>query len=132
MEASDNEEAKLSGSLVTLRSAHLLWQQGEGKGEPWKVNKLVLHCTYDARLLTAEGTEEVRQVKTDKAQNEVNEAESNENLDNEQQKRLNKNKSSLSRLKNSFARPSKPAYQGQSNIPLFCQFPDKMDRRKEK
>lgn len=116
LKASDKGEEKLSGSLVTLRSAHLLWRQGEGKGEPWKVNKLALHCTYDARLWTAEGTEEVRQEKTDKAQAEINQAESNENLDSKQQKKLNKNKSSLSRLKNSFARPSKPAYQGQSNI----------------
>ncbi|MBH8577236.1 type V CRISPR-associated protein Cas12k [Nostocaceae cyanobacterium CENA369] len=116
LEASEKEEEKLSGSLVTLRSAHLLWQEGKGKGEPWKVHKLALHCTYDARLLTAEGTEEVRQEKTDKVQKEVDEAKSNENLDSKQQKKLNKNKSSLSRLKNSFVRPSKSAYQGQSNI----------------
>ncbi len=120
--ASDKGEKKLSGSLVTLRSAHLLWQPGEGKGEPWKVNKLALHCTYDARLWTAEGTEEARQEKTDKAQKEVNKAESNENLDSNQQKNLTKNKSSLSRLKNSFARPSKPIYRGQSNIIVGVSF----------
>lgn len=53
---SEKGEEKLSGSLVTLRSTQLLWQQGEGKGEPWKVHKLALHCTDDARLWTAEGT----------------------------------------------------------------------------
>ncbi|MBD2301207.1 type V CRISPR-associated protein Cas12k [Nostoc sp. FACHB-190] len=116
LEASEKAEEKLSGSLVTLRSAQLLWQQGKGKGEPWKVNKLALHCTYDARLWTAEGTEDVRQEKADKAQTEINQVESNENFDSKQQKKLTKNKSSLSRLKNSFARPSKPAYKGQSNI----------------
>ncbi|MBD2451646.1 hypothetical protein H6G76_31920 [Nostoc sp. FACHB-152] len=116
LKASEKGGEKLSGSLVTLRSAQLLWQQGEGKGEPWKVNKLSLHCTYDARLWTTEGTEDVRQEKTDKAQAEINQVDINENLDSKQQKKLTKNKSSLSRLKNSFARPSKPAYQGQSNI----------------
>ncbi|WP_335191857.1 type V CRISPR-associated protein Cas12k [Nostoc sp.] len=33
-------EKKLSGSLFTLRSIQLLWQQGEGKGEPWKVHNV--------------------------------------------------------------------------------------------
>ncbi|BAZ48744.1 hypothetical protein NIES4103_13530 [Nostoc sp. NIES-4103] len=122
LKPSKKEEEKVSGSLVTLRSAHLLWRQGKGKGEPWKVNKLALHCTYDARLWTAEGTEEVRQEKTDKAQAKVNKAESNENLNSEQQKELTKNKSSLSRLKNSFARPSKPLYRGQSNIIVGISF----------
>ena len=102
---SEKGEEKLSGSLITLRSAQLLWQQGEGKGEPWKVHKLALHCTYDARLWTAEGTEEVRKQKTDNAQNQVNKAEENENLDNSQQTQLKKNKSSLSRLNNSFTSP---------------------------
>ncbi|GBE93159.1 arabinan synthesis protein [Nostoc cycadae WK-1] len=120
--ASEKGEEKLSGSLVTLRSAQLLWQQGEGKGEPWKVNKLALHCTYDARLCTAEGTEEVRQEKTDKAQKEITKAETHENLDSNEQKKLNKNKSSLSRLKNSFARPSEPTYRGHCNIIVGVSF----------
>ncbi|MEH2319974.1 type V CRISPR-associated protein Cas12k [Nostoc sp.] len=115
---------KLSGSLFTLRSIQLLWQQGEGKGEPWKVHKLALHCTYDARLWTAEGTEEVRKEKTDQAQKQVNKAEDNDNksLDEQEQIKLNKNKSSLARLNNSFTRPSKPAYQGQSNIIVGISF----------
>jgi hypothetical protein len=120
--ASEKGEEKLSGSLVTLRSAQLLWQQGEGKGEPWKVNKLVLHCTYDARLWTAEGTEEVRHEKTDKAQKQVNKAELNENIDSNEQKKINKNKSSLCRLNNSFSRPSEPIYRGQSNIIVGVSF----------
>ncbi|MDZ8091102.1 MAG: type V CRISPR-associated protein Cas12k [Nostoc sp. DedQUE05] len=117
---SEKGEEKLSGSLITLRSAQLLWQQGEGKGEPWKVHKLALHCTYDARLWTAEGTEEVRKEKTDKAQKRVSKAEENEKLDNIQQ--LNKDKSSLSRLNNSFNRPGKLIYQGQSNIIVGISF----------
>ncbi|MBD2214107.1 hypothetical protein H6G27_30205 [Nostoc linckia FACHB-104] len=108
--------------MVTLRSVQLLWQKGEGAGEPWKVNKLALHCTYDARLLTAEGTEEVRQEKTDTTQKKVTKPESNKNLDSDEQKSLNRNISSLSRLNNSFARPSKPIYRGQSNIIVGVSF----------
>ncbi|MBX9259388.1 hypothetical protein H1Q63_36645 [Desmonostoc muscorum CCALA 125] len=119
---SEKGEEKLSGSLITLRSVQLLWQQGEGKGEPWKVHKLALHCTYDARLWTAEGTEEVRKQKTDKAQKRVSKAEENEKLDNIQQTQLNKDKSSLSRLNNSFNRPGKLIYQGQSNIIVGISF----------
>ena len=119
---SEKSGEKLSGSLITLRSAQLLWQQGEGNGEPWKVHKLALHCTYDARLWTAEGTEEMRKKKTDKAQKRVSKAEENEKLDNIQQTQLNKDKSSLSRLSNSFNRPDKLIYQGQSNIIVGISF----------
>jgi transposase len=108
--------------LITLRSAQLLWQQGEGKGEPWKVHKLALHCTYDARLWTAEGTEEVREEKTDKTQKRVIKGEENENLDKKEQTQLKKNKSSLSRLNNSFTRPSKLVYRGQPHIIVGVSF----------
>ncbi|MDF5722712.1 MAG: type V CRISPR-associated protein Cas12k [Rhizonema sp. PD37] len=118
----DKGEEKLSGSLITLRCVQLIWEQGEGKGKPWKVHKLALHCSYDTRLWTAEGTEKVREEKTDKAQKRVIEAENNENLDKNQQTQLNKNKSSLSRLNNSFTRPSKLVYRGQSNIIVGVSF----------
>lgn len=84
------------------------------------------------QIWTADGTEEVRKEKTDKAQKGVSKAEENKKtdkaqkrlskaeenkkLENNQQIQLNKDKSSLSRLKNSFARPSKLVYRGQSNI----------------
>ncbi|MBD2490463.1 type V CRISPR-associated protein Cas12k [Aulosira sp. FACHB-615] len=119
---SEKGKEKLSGSLVTLRSAQLLWQQEEGKGQPWKVNKLTLHCTYDARLWTAEGTEEVRQEKTNKAQKQVDKVGNNEDIDSKEQKKLSKNIASLSRLNNSFTRPSKPIYRGQSNIIVGVSF----------
>ncbi|BAZ25538.1 hypothetical protein NIES4073_64430 [Kalymmatonema gypsitolerans NIES-4073] len=118
----EKSEEKLSGGLITLRSAQLLWQQGEGKGEPWKVHKLALHCTYDARLWTAEGTEEVREEKTDKTQKQVIKGEENENLDKKEQTQLKKNKSSLSRLNNSFTRPSKLVYRGQPHIIVGVSF----------
>jgi len=119
---SEKGEVKLSGSLVTLRCVQLLWQQGEGKGEPWKVNKLSLHCTYDTRLWTAEGTEEARKEKINKIQRQVEQAEETENLDEQQQKQLKKNKSSLSRLNNSFNRPIQPIYQGLSNMIVGVSF----------
>lgn len=77
--------------MITLRSAQLIWQQGEGKGEPWKIHKLALHCTYNARLWTAEGTGEVRKQQTDKTQKQLSKMEKNENLDENQQTQLNKN-----------------------------------------
>lgn len=52
-----------SSSLFVQHSARLAWQRGEGKGEPWNVNRLTLYCTIDTRLRTLKGTEQVRQEK---------------------------------------------------------------------
>ncbi|MHC5731748.1 MAG: hypothetical protein ACYTXY_48255, partial [Nostoc sp.] len=60
--------------------------------------------------------------KTDKAQKRVSKAEENKKLEKNQQIQLNKDKSSLSRLNNSFNRPSKIAYRGQSNIIVGVSF----------
>jgi hypothetical protein len=49
--------------LFTLRSARIVWQEGFGKGEPWNIHRLALHCTVDTRSWTAEGTEQIRQEK---------------------------------------------------------------------
>lgn len=57
----DKEDYPLS--LTILRSGMLLWEEGDGKGELWNVNHLKLQCTLDTGLLTAEGTELVRQQK---------------------------------------------------------------------
>ncbi|SRR5579883_3333287 len=119
---SEKGKEKLSGSLITLRSVQLLWQPGEGNGEPWNVHKLALHCTYDARLWEAEFTEEVRQKKIDQKQEQVIKARENGKLDESEERKLKKNESSLSRLNNSFIRPSKPVYQGQSNIVIGVSF----------
>lgn len=42
--------------LLTLSSAMLAWREGEGNGDPWNVNHLALYCSFDTRLMTAEGT----------------------------------------------------------------------------
>ncbi|WP_219907701.1 type V CRISPR-associated protein Cas12k [Aphanothece hegewaldii] len=53
-----------SSALFTLRSGRLLWQQeGQGKGEPWNVNRLALHCTLDTQFWTEEGTAQIQQEK---------------------------------------------------------------------
>lgn len=81
-----------------------------------------MHCTYDARLWTAEGTEEVRRNQIDKTQKQLSKVEQNEDLDETQQIQINKNKSSLSRLDNSFNRPNKPIHQFQANIIIGISF----------
>jgi len=52
-----------STALFTFRSARVVWQEGFGKGEPWNIHRLALHCTIETRDWTAEGTEQVRQEK---------------------------------------------------------------------
>lgn len=81
-----------------------------------------MHCTYDARLWTADGTEEVRKNQIDKTQKQLSKVEKNEDLDENQQIQLNRNKSSLSRLNNSFNRPGKPIHQFQANIIVSISF----------
>ncbi|WP_088892326.1 type V CRISPR-associated protein Cas12k [Leptolyngbya ohadii] len=64
-----SKEDKFSLALLPLRSACLLWEpdkQHAGEEKPWQSHRLYLHCTIDTRLLTAEGTEQVRQEKLTK------------------------------------------------------------------
>lgn len=63
-----HNKEQVPAGLLTLRSARLVWQEGEGKGEPWQVHRLLLHCSVETRLWTAEGTEEVRAEKIAKTQ----------------------------------------------------------------
>ena len=99
-----NEDTYPAG-LLTLSSAMLTWTECEGKGDPWNVNHLSLHCTYDTRLLTAEGTLAVKQEKLDTALKNL-----------EREKPDLRNQSTLARLNNLPARPSKQAYQGNPEI----------------
>jgi CRISPR/Cas system-associated exonuclease Cas4 (RecB family) len=72
------EEDRFSEGLFTLRSACLIWRKDESRHrskkkigadqqedqlKPWNTHRLYLHCTVDRRLLTAEGTEQVREEK---------------------------------------------------------------------
>mgnify|MGYP000064100790 FL=1 len=91
--------------LLTLSTAMLIWTEGEGKGDPWNANHLALHCSYDTRLMTAEGTALVQQEKSDEAL---------KNLEGE--KPDPRKRSELARLQNIPARPSHKPYQGNPEI----------------
>jgi IS605 OrfB family transposase len=91
--------------LFTLRSAMLTWREGDGNGDPWTVNHLSLQCTFDTRLMTAEGTLAIQQEKSAKAVKNLE----NENAD-------PRNQSTLDRLKNLPDRPSKAPYRGNPEI----------------
>ena len=105
-----------SSSLFTLRSGHLAWQQGEGKGEPWNVHHLTLYCCIDTRLWTAEGTEQVRREKADEITKFITKMKEKSNLSETQQAFINRKESTLKRINNPFQRPSQPLYQGQPHI----------------
>lgn len=99
------DDKSYPAGLLTLRSAMLTWKQGEGKGEPWQVHRLALHCSFDTRLMTAEGTVEVQQEKAQKALKRLSYANADP-----------RNQSTLKRLENIPARPSKKSYQGDPEI----------------
>jgi hypothetical protein len=64
----------ISGSLLLLRTASLLWKPAnqsshQPTGNPWEDNYLYLHCQIDTQLLTREGIEQKRQKKLNSTQN---------------------------------------------------------------
>ncbi len=105
-----------SSALFTLRSARIAWQEGEEKGEAWNVNRLTLHCTLDTRLLTAQGTEQVRQEKAAAIAKILTRMKDKGDLNVNQQAFVKRKQSSLSRINNPFPRPAQPLYQGQTHI----------------
>jgi hypothetical protein len=105
-----------SSALFTLRSARIAWQEGEGKGEPWNVNRLTLYCTLDTRLLTAEGTEQVRQEKAAEIATTLTRMEEKGDLNAQQQAFVKRKQTCLSRINNPFPRPNRPLYRGQTHI----------------
>jgi hypothetical protein len=96
---------KYPEGLLTLRSAILTWKEGEDIGNPWNRNHLSLHCSYDTRFMTAEGTLSIKQEKSAKAVKSLE----HETADPRKQ-------STLDRLKNSPDRPSRKPYQGNPEI----------------
>ncbi|BAY29339.1 hypothetical protein NIES2107_11800 [Nostoc carneum NIES-2107] len=105
-----------SSGLFTLRNGRLAWQQGEGKGEPWQLHRLTLYCCVDNRLWTAEGTEQVRQEKAEEITKFITKMNEKSDLSDTQFAFIKRKESTLTRINNSFDRPSKPLYQGQSHI----------------
>jgi IS605 OrfB family transposase len=102
--------------LLTLSSAMLAWRKGEGKGDPWNVNYLALYCSFDTRLMTAEGTLQVQQEKLAKATRNRTLEIADHELTEHQQKFHQRNASTLSRLTNLPHRHSQKPYQGNPEI----------------
>ncbi|QDZ39040.1 hypothetical protein FRE64_03270 [Euhalothece natronophila Z-M001] len=111
-----------SSSLFTLRSARILWQEGTAKGQPWQINYLTLQCTVDTRLWTAEGTEQVKQEKSDEITKILTNMEEKDNLTQTQEAFIKRKQTTRDRLKHSYPRPSKPLYQGQPHLLLGVAF----------
>lgn len=99
------DEKNYPAGLLALRAADLIWSKGKGKGKPWQINHLALHCSFDTRLMTAEGTLDVKQEKVQKVLKQL----SRDNAD-------PRNYSKLRRLENIPARPSEKSYQGNPEI----------------
>jgi transposase len=105
-----------SSALFTLRNGRLAWQKGEGKGEPWNLHHLTLYCCVDTYLWTAEGTELFRQEKADEITKFITDMKEKSDLSETQLAFIKRKESTLTRINNSFDRPSQPLYQGQSHI----------------
>lgn len=105
-----------SSSLFTLRSGRIAWALGKGKGDPWNIHHLILYCTVDTRLWTAEGTEQVRQEKADDIAKTLTRMKEKGDLNEKQQAFIQRKNSTLARLNNPFPRPSQPLYQARSHI----------------
>ena len=105
-----------SSGLFTLRSGRIGWQEGTDKGEPWNIHHLILYCTVDPRLWTAEGTQQVCQEKAEDIAKTLTNMKGKSDLNDNQQGFIHRQQSTLARLNNPFPRPSKPLYQGQPHI----------------
>lgn len=127
-----------SSSLFLLRSATLLWQEGErasekaaehhtmrsheaspaNKGEiaPWNRYRLYLHCTIETRCLSFQGTEQVKTEKASNVKKLIASYEGKQELSETQQQALSRKRGTAARLQNSFPRPSRPQYQGNADV----------------
>lgn len=107
---------KYSSGLFTLRSGRIAWQEGTEKGEPWNIHHLILYCTVETRLWTAEGTEQVCQEKAEDIAKTLTNMNVKGVLNEKQQAFIRRKRSTLARLNNPYPRPSRPLYQGQTHI----------------
>ena len=107
-----------SGALLALRSSRIVWQEEKGRGKPWNVNHLTLHCSVDTLLLTAEGTDLIRQKKAKTFLKTLQELGQQDNLNPKQQALFKKTQTSLDRINKSYPLPHKPLYKGKANILL--------------
>jgi hypothetical protein len=129
------KKKKQKNNVVVASDKNLGTSSELRKTEPWNTHRLYLHCSIDTRLLTAEGTEEVRQEKIDQITRQL-EGDSKDSRKKkkavtekqeptaEQVTGRKRNLSTLTRLNNksAFLRPSKKPYQGQSHILVGVSF----------
>ncbi|GJD16383.1 hypothetical protein RIVM261_013390 [Rivularia sp. IAM M-261] len=114
-----DDEEKYSSALFMLRSARLVWLEKKGRGKPWNIHRLYLHCSLDTSLWTAEGTEQIRTNKINEADKVLTKAKTKDKkkLNENQLAYLQRQQSTRNKLNNPFpGRPSKPIYQGNSHI----------------
>ncbi|MEH2079225.1 MAG: type V CRISPR-associated protein Cas12k [Nostoc sp.] len=111
-----NSKNQHSSSLFTLRSGRIAWQEEEGKGDPWNLNRLTLYCSVDTRLWTTEGTDQVREEKAEKIAKIITNTKAKGKLNEKQQAHIKRKNSTLDKINNPFPRPTKPLYKGQSHI----------------
>ncbi|HEY9676093.1 MAG TPA: type V CRISPR-associated protein Cas12k [Waterburya sp.] len=140
------EEERFSEGLFTLRSACLIWRkdesrhrstkkigidQPEGQLKPWNTHRLYLHCTVDRRLLTAEGTQQVRAEKKEaiikvlKGKDKLEQTELDElGLTKNQVIFVKRKCSTLNRLEHNSPppRPNTIPYEGQPDIAVGVSF----------
>ena len=149
---SATDDEKFGMGLFTLRSACLIWKedsQAKVKQKkhkrkaasqsadsdifdaPWETHRLYLHCTFDTRLVSREGTEQVRLEKLVKAQKALeppkdsgqnkatDQLEEPTTLTKTQESRLKSKNTTLQRLQRQPPdRPSLALYQGNPDIAL--------------
>ena len=140
------DEERFSEGLFALRSACLIWRKDdtrhgskkkrtsnnqEDQLKPWNTHRLYLHCTVDRRLLTAEGTEQVRQEKKKAVIKKLNGKEKLQKselaqlgLTKEQIADVGRKRSTLTYLENNShpPRPNVKPYQGQPHIVVGVSF----------
>jgi IS605 OrfB family transposase len=137
---------RFSERLFTLRSACLIWRKDETRHstkkkrgadqqqdqlKPWNTHRLYLHCTVDRRLLTAEGTQQVR---VEKKQAILKELKGKEKLEEKELHELGLTQTQISSIKRKCStlnrlehnspppRPSSVPYQGQPDISVGVSF----------
>lgn len=113
-----------TSSLFLLRSAKVLWMPNKSRrlGEgaditlPWNCHQLYLSCTLDTRLLSAEGTELVRAEVAETTAKVLQKMREKSDRTHTQDNYIKRLQSTLDKLEQPFNRPSKPLYQGSSNV----------------
>lgn len=105
-----------TSSLLLLRSAKLIWVPSKGQDEPWNVYQLYLSFTLNTRLLTAEGTELVKQEVAAVTTQKLLTMREKPDRNDKQENYIKRLQSTINKLDRPFNRPSKPLDQGKANI----------------